>query len=379
MTRILSNHRFLWRCLSPAQTPAAVATLRGDMEAGGIAWEAVVRIAHPEMLSPALCGALAAKGLLDAVPEGIRNSLQRRLTINGVRNERIKQQASEIVATLNRTGIEPIILKGGLHFFEAPPADLGTRMMWDLDFVVPENELDRAVDGLCAIGYQIDQEGENWTYHYRPLFHPEAILPIDVHRYVGEQKDVLPPMEAWREAVPVSAGDLRLRALCPTHRVFHNIFHSQVQDRGHELGIIYPRQLYALAAMCTDHASAIDWDAVRRRMDGHGLGPHLRARMYQAARLFDVPLPRALSPTPGARFHHRRCLVQLRWSWLMRLVHEWAGATHPFKRHAIDFIYGCGTNPIKVNAYRVRHAWYLLRKYRGRIRSKIVEKRAMYD
>ena len=63
----------------------------------------------------------------------------------------------------------------------------------------------------------------------------------------------------------------------------------------------------------------------------------------------------------------------------MRLAHEWAAATQPFKRHAMDLIYGCGTNPIKVNAYRVRHAWYLLRRYRGRIRSKIVEKRAMYD
>ncbi len=379
MTGILSNHRFLWRCLSPAQTPAAVATLRGDMEAGGIDWDEVVRIADREMLSPALCSALAAKGLLDAVPGGVRGSLERRLAINGLRNERIKQQALEIVAALNRIGIEPIILKGGLHFFEAPPADLGTRMMWDLDFVVPENELDRAVDGLCAIGYQIDQEGENWTYHYRPLFHPEAILPIDVHRYVGEQKDLLPPTEAWREAVPVPAGDLRLRALCPTHRVFHNIFHSQVQDRGHELGIIYLRQLYALVAMCTDHALAIDWDSLLRRMDGRGLGPQLRARMYQAARLFGVPLPRALFPTLGARFHHRRCLFQLRRHWLIRLVHEWAGATQPFKRHAMDLIYGCGTNPIKVNAYRVRHAWYLLRKYRGQIRSKIVEKRATYD
>ena len=63
----------------------------------------------------------------------------------------------------------------------------------------------------------------------------------------------------------------------------------------------------------------------------------------------------------------------------MRLAHQWAGATQPFKRHAIDQVHGCGTNPIKVNACRVRHAWYLLRKYRGRIRSKIAEKRAGYE
>ena len=64
---------------------------------------------------------------------------------------------------------------------------------------------------------------------------------------------------------------------------------------------------------------------------------------------------------------------------MMRLARDWAAATQPFKRHAMDLIYGCGTNPIKVNAYRVRHAWYLLRKYRGQIRSKIMENRATYD
>ncbi len=205
MTGILSNHRFLWCCLSPVQTPATVAVLHGDIAAGGLAWDEVFRIADREMLSAALCGALAAKGLLDAVPEGIRSSLQRRLTINGVRNERIKQQASEIVAALNRTGIEPIILKGGLHLFESPPADLGTRMMRDLDFVVPKDELDKAVECLRAIGYRPDLEGARWTYHYRPLSRPGEFAPIDVHRYVGEQKDLLPPTEAWREAVPVPA------------------------------------------------------------------------------------------------------------------------------------------------------------------------------
>ncbi len=379
MTGILSSYRLLWRCLPPAPTPAAVATLRGDMVAGGIAWDEVLGIADREMLSAALCGALAAKGLLDAVPEGIRGSLERRFTINGIRNEKIKQQAAEIVAALNRIGIEPIALKGALFLFEAPPADLGGRMMRDLDFVVPEIELERAVDSLCAIGYQADREDEGWTYHYRPLFRPGDFAPVDVHRYVGEQKDILPSGEAWREAVPVPAGELRLWALGPTHRVFHNIFHSQIQDRGHELGVMYVRQLYALADICMSHASAIDWDALRRRMDGHGLGPQLRARMYEAARLFGISVPPALSPTLGARFHYRRCLLQLRWGWLMRLARDWAGVTQPFKRHHMDLTYGCGTNPIMVNAYRVRHAWYLLRKYHGRIRSKVAEKRASYE
>jgi len=376
---ILASHRILWRCLRPQSSPSEPAALKRELAADGIRWDQVVRIAEQEMLSAALYGALIAGGLIDAVPQPVRDPLKRRFTINLIRNEKIKQQAADIVATLNQCGIEPIILKGGLHFFEAPPAEIGNRMMWDLDFLVPEEAFEQAITALRATGYAPDDEGESWIYHYRPMSQPGSIAPIDVHKYVGEQKDILPTAEAWRLAVPVAAGELRLRALCPSHRVIHNVFHSQVQDRGHELGIIYPRQLHALAEICLRHGPVIDWEAVRERMERHGLGPVLRARMYQAHRIFGVPLPRQLAPTLGARVHHRRCLGQLRWGWLMRLMQEWAGATQPFKRRAIVLMYACSDDPLTVNAYRARHAWHLLRKHRGQIRRKMIQKRASYE
>lgn len=356
-----------------------MAALRRDLAADGVAWREVIAVAEQEMLSAALCGALIADGLIDALPQPVRDYLKRRFAINRIRCEKIKHQARDVVAMLNRCGIEPIILKGGLHFFEAPPEEIGNKQMRDLDILVPEDAFDRAIAAMLESGYLADEEDESWIYHYRPMSHPESIAPIDVHKYVGEQKDILPTSEAWELAVPVPAGELKLRALCPSHRVVHNIFHSQVQDRGHELGIIYPRQLHALAEICLRHGAAIDWGSILERLERQGLGPVLRARMYQAHRIFGVPLPRQLAPTLGARWHHQRCLGQLRWAWLMRLMQEWAGATQPFKRHAIVLMYGCGTDLVTVNAFRLRHAWHLYRKHRGHIRSKMVQKRSTYE
>lgn len=377
MTHTQSNYLFLCACVNPAPTPTEVAALRKKMDSDSVDWDDVVRIADREWLGPVLYRSLVTKDLLDGVPKDISRSLKRRFVLNTVLNERTKTDIAEAVAVLNRAGIEPLLLKGGLHLFEAATVDLGTRMMADIDVLVPEDRLMDAVEALRAVGYREDEEDEAWTYHYRPMSRPGSTRPIELHRYVGEQTELLPVEEVWNEAVPVPAEGLQMRALCPSHRVFHNIFHSQIQDRGHELGMIYLRQLRDLADVCARHATAIDWAAVRARADKYDLVPQLRARLYQAAQLFGLSIPGELSPTLGARFHHRRCLVQLRSDRLMAAVLTWAGATHPFKRHAINLIYGSTTGPLELNAYRLRHAWYLIRRHRGRILSKIGEKRRL--
>jgi len=365
MTDPLPEYHFLLRCLGPVDDPATLSGLRAKLDAGAIDWSVVIRIADREMLSPALHPALSAKGLLDAVPAAVADGLRRRFVGNSARNAKIRKEALGVIANLNDIGIEPALLKGGLHLFEAPPGEVGGRMMHDLDFMVPEADIERAIESLRGMGYEPDQQSVRWTHAYFPLVHPTAMVAIDLHRYVGGQRVILPAAEAWREAVAVPADGMRLRALHPTHQVLHNIFHSQIQDRGHEFAIVYPRQLLALAGICRRHEAAIDWQALGRLMETHNLGRQLRARLYQAEQLLGLPRPAGISPTAGDRFHHWRCLLQIRHDWLMRLMSCWSGATSPFMRHHLEMIYGNGSNPVRINAHRLRHAWFLLRKYAG--------------
>jgi hypothetical protein len=52
----------------------------------------------------------------------------------------LRQQACEAVNSLNNAGIQPIVLKGGLHFFGSR-FDRAGRIMADLDFLVPRSKL----------------------------------------------------------------------------------------------------------------------------------------------------------------------------------------------------------------------------------------------
>ena len=373
----LQSYQLLLRFLQATPVHASDESYSNDDRWEGIDWETLIKVADDEGLGPRLFHSLSAGGLIELVPEASRSSLKRRFILNSLLNAQIKKQAVEIVATLNQRDIEPIIIKGGLHLFEAEPDTIGTRVMGDLDIIVSASEMDIAVDALHEIGFEPDEAEEDWTYHYRPLVRTGSV-PIDVHQYVGEQKSILSQKEAARAATPIVAGDLRLRSLCPAHRIFHNVFHSQIQDRAHELGSLGLKQLLDLANIVTQHGPTIDWQELGSRMEKGGLSKEWNARIFQLATLLDLPMPPGMTPTARAKFHNWRCLRQMRWPWLEELSMVWAAMTQPFKSHNMDLIYGCGTGSIKVNAYRLRHAGLRLWKYRKQLRHKFAEKRAIY-
>jgi hypothetical protein len=372
MTDQLQSYRQLIEILNSTQSPSS------DIRWQDVDWDRLIQVADQEGLGPRLYQSLSESGLIKQLPEGSRAAFKRRFLLNTMLNEKIKLQAIEIVAVLNELDIEPIIIKGGLHLFESEPGALGTRVMGDLDIIISAPQMDLAVERLGKIGFEPDEAEEDWTYHYRPLIRKGSV-PIDVHQHVGEQKSILSYDEAARAASVVLADNLKLRSLCPTHRIFHNIFHSQIQDRAHELGALGLKQLLDLSNIVMQHGDAIDWHELSVRMKKGRLIKVWNARMFQMAVLLDLPMPPGMTPTMRAKFHNWRCFLQLRQPWLIDVAKTWAGATHPFKRHAMDLIYGCGSNPVIVAAYRVRYAGHMLWKYRGQLRHKIAEKRARYD
>lgn len=380
MSNGTENFLVLCRCLSADASPPAFAGLRAEISSGRIDWEGVVALANRHFVTPALWVSFREKGLSDCIPGDLADFLRNVHRLNVARNEKIREQAREIVVGLNTADIEPIILKGGVHLFENTFGDLGALMMLDLDFLVPGEKIDSSVAALSALGYEVQGEGEEWTYHYLPLSRPGGAATVDLHRDVGEQRDVLKADFAFREAVRLKANGLRLSALAPTHRVVHNIFHAQIQNRRHEIGIIPLKDLHYLVAICTRHSDAIVWADVRQTFEGHGLRKALDSCLYLANRLLGLPQPPEVPQTFRARLHYRRCLAQIRWKGLTSLAGRWATATHPFKRYNIDYIYRCGTNPFRLNLYRIRHAWKFLKKYKWKIFEKLkVTRKTFYD
>ncbi len=106
----------LRRCLSQDRSPAAVAALGHALDTTD--WKGLVDLANRHFLTPALWWALEEKGLAGRLPGDLREFLRRAHSLNLARNEGIRAQAGEIATTLDRSGIVPIVLKGGVHLFE---------------------------------------------------------------------------------------------------------------------------------------------------------------------------------------------------------------------------------------------------------------------
>lgn len=350
--------------------------LRVDLESGGATarakgviasqadWAQILYLADTEHMTGALAVALRDQDLLGMIPKPIRAALARRSLMGAEISSRIRRQALEAVGLLNAAGVMPLILKGGLHFFEATPETLGTRVVRDLDIVVPTDRIYDCIESLHDAGYRPEGEDDGWTYHYRPMHHPNHLVPIELHIMPGEQRGFLTCEEAWAGAVPVACPGRKLVALAPEHRIAHNIFHSEIQDHGFALGAFSLRQLYDLAGICARFENDIAWDAILERMDRHGIGAPFRARLHMAVALLGAPVPAIAVGGLRSRLHLRRCFWQLRSQWLMNRARWIAGVLSRFNRYHIDLLYECGTTGLALQTSRCRHAWDIMRRHR---------------
>src|SRR5258708_18766638 len=135
-----------------------VQCLRGELAGGTgdrIAWEPVLKTANDHLLTPALWGALCGAGQVASLPADVAKYLTTLHRLNDDRNRALKRQAIELIGALNERRIVPILLKGGLALFDGPYADPATRMMRDLDILVPAASRDDSIAVLERLGYRL--------------------------------------------------------------------------------------------------------------------------------------------------------------------------------------------------------------------------------
>jgi hypothetical protein len=232
---------------------------------------------------------------------------------------------------------------------------------------VEHSAMDRAVAALRAAGYGSDPAVAPWfdTY-YQVLQSPQGI-EVDLQWYISEQRDVLPPNAAYGDSALVQADGVLFRILSPTHQIVHNIFHSEVQDRGHDLAFIWIRQLLDLAALCRRLSPEIDWGAVRAAFAKRRLGEVPSDRLYLAQELLGVPVASQLPVGASARRHLWVCLAQLRWPRLSKLNRLRATVTSPLNPRVLDMVYGSGHSRVRLLTDRCRHAWRMISHHRGNL------------
>ena len=114
----LEDYLFLCRVVGVDKSHELSNALRISILRQTVNWQAVVLLASAYLLTPALYSALKARSLLEFIDSDLSECLDELHRLNVDRNLDLKEQAIEIIAVLNKQGIVPILLKGGVSLFE---------------------------------------------------------------------------------------------------------------------------------------------------------------------------------------------------------------------------------------------------------------------
>lgn len=321
-------------------------------------WPEILAVAQELMVIPEV--SRVVRQTPTDVPPAVADHLREAHMGHMVRNLRFRYELTRVVEAFNRAGTVPLLMKGSLQLVDGT-LGLGDRWMSDLDVVVPGAELSRSAEILGELGYRPDPGKPFLHPHELPFYRAGTAGPMEVHRELGSSPlaDVLPVAEAWAASTELTIGRALARALSPTHQVLHNILHSAVQDLNHAVGGLPLRQLVTLAGLTRAHGPAVDWQAIERRMQEHGLGGTYHDHLWLTHRLTGMALPDGVGGTPAARLHERWALASFALGWPADAQRN---LRHAFGRAYLDSLYAHGDRPLQLAWARARHGVTVLRR-----------------
>lgn len=176
---------FVAQCLTINHEEKNRVAIEAQLVAGAVDWEAVVKLSTAHYVFPALYVNLERAGFLPYLPEDLVAYMAHITDLNRERNAQIIAQANEINALLLAQGIRPIFLKGTGNLLEGLYADLGERMVGDIDFLIIKEDFLRATQILKEQGYASkDVLYRNFHWHYPKMIHTDRIASVEVHQKI---------------------------------------------------------------------------------------------------------------------------------------------------------------------------------------------------
>lgn len=331
MNERLAALDFITACLGIQRTQERTTALRRTIASQNLGWKTVIGLANAHLVSPTLWVALSDRGLANSLPSDVRDYLHEMHRLNSVRNQRLRLQTIEASRALNSIGVTPVLLKGAASLFVKTYGDLGSRVMTDLDLLVPQERAMDCWNQLRTLGYRrSDPDTDVDFYHYHHLeplsrsgeyatieVHKAALSPVRTGRLYGvcvtpEDVDRMTQL-IRKEAEPVREQEVAMSVPSRTHRTLHLILHSAYVDNAHRCGTLPLRPIHELALMQSVFGEDIDWSTIRGVLEADGKSNVLNDWIYLAHRLYGSPLPDGIEPGFGPVVHFARCRIQARW------------------------------------------------------------------
>lgn len=289
MTDRLDTLRALMACLRGKPTEACD-------------WDKIIALANRTLVTPALAAPLA-KG--SDVPPEVNAFLSEIESRSMERNRRLHAQLVEAVQALNRASIQPIAIKGTAMLASNPMRF--SRLLSDLDLIVPISELDNALHCLGALGYRSHGKPNSWGSP--SVGRPSDTGVIDLHHRIQVKSPDLryDPLAAQCDAMDIGNAVLLIPPVA--YQCLILILHDQIQEHDYYRGDIDLRHLIDLKHFADQ--GSLDWQAVERLVDERYLRSALKVQIGTFAELIGEIEP----PSPMStweKFQVRRRLWQAR-------------------------------------------------------------------
>ena len=355
---------FICACLGDDADPEQNTALRSTAGSGHIHWPTVIQIANDHLVSQALWVALRARGLANDLPSDVAEYLSELHRLNSTRNQGLRSQVIEAGRALNAVGVVPLLLKGAATLFFNIHDDPGSRIMLDLDLLVPEPLTSSCWHTFRDLGYQPSNCGGDSNnaggaeidydhhHHLQPLHRSGDYAAVEIHRapLPPSRVHLLPSEQLFRNATLIEADGAKFLIPAPTDAVMHAFVHVLLVDRLHERRVIPLRLLHESIGMECRFGDRVDWGSIRHAFQRVGRGKVLDDTLYLARRLLRFRAPAGIDETLGARLHLFRTRAQVRWPWTDALAER----ALSFSTQDICERYHCDRQQLIVNWLRLR-------------------------
>jgi hypothetical protein len=255
----------------------------------------------PEKLYPFVYVRLIPRAERLRVPAALMELLAGHYRRNLLLELRRVADLRRIDATLTAAGIPFLVLKGPVLAASVYP-DRASRTMTDLDLLVPDEEMPRAIEVLATIGYRVPGQfagTEMAAGDAPPLVHHEpGGLVLELHSMLDslpEERAALAAVLPSARRVPVGHG-LELPALERAEFFAHVVTHVSKHHRFEgEL-----RSLLDVALLLHADAPVLDWESLDVQWQQRGIADWISLTVTLAHLLLRSPLPELYRRRPPA-------------------------------------------------------------------------------
>jgi Uncharacterised nucleotidyltransferase len=288
---------------APALLLAAIAdpsTLRTLQTAQ---WEVLLTCARRNAVLAYLAERTFAARILEQLPElPVQHMLSARTSAARLA-QLARWELDRVERVLRANRIPVIALKGVAYLLRNMP-HARTRLISDVDIMVPRDRLDEAEGALLESGWQFVAQSEydrhyyrTWSHELPPLLYPGRLLAVDVHHTLCPPVSRMrpDPQRFWADAVTIREANVQVLSPVDSvlHAAVHLFFDSDFDGRFRDLLDLHEM----LLALGSDESA---WASLVERAGEHGFGRPVYYAMETLRAILGTPIPLPVMREIGA-------------------------------------------------------------------------------